>query len=189
MNRITSLLAALLLSGCTSASSIITGQTRPQYDQDKVVIYMAPPSVKYEVIGLVTSKASRGWSAQGHMDSAVRNLKEVAAELGANGIILGGTGTVSGPAMAIATSLRTAIIMPTDTPTVSGTAIWVEQDTESGRAAPNLPPVATADIKTHESSDKKADLYTELTKLDELHIKGILTDPEFEKQKQKLLKD
>jgi hypothetical protein len=33
----------------------------------------------------------------------------------------------------------------------------------------------------------KPDLYTELTKLDDLHKRGILTDAEFEQQKQKIL--
>ncbi len=36
-------------------------------------------------------------------------------------------------------------------------------------------------------TDKKADLYVELTKLEELRKKGILTDEEFQVQKRKLL--
>jgi hypothetical protein len=45
----------------------------------------------------------------------------------------------------------------------------------------------SADIRTREESDKKPDLYTELTKLDDLRKKGLITDAEFESQKQKLL--
>lgn len=44
--------------------------------------------------------------------------------------------------------------------------------------------VATRDSA---SQQKGTDLYTELTKLDELHKKGLLTDAEFEAEKKKLL--
>ena len=37
------------------------------------------------------------------------------------------------------------------------------------------------------SAPAKPDLYTELTKLDDLHKRGILTDAEFEQQKQRIL--
>jgi hypothetical protein len=45
----------------------------------------------------------------------------------------------------------------------------------------------SADIKTNEQSSKQADLYTEIMKLDDLRKKGLLTDAQFEVQKQKLL--
>lgn len=45
----------------------------------------------------------------------------------------------------------------------------------------------SADIHTKDTTEKKPDLYTELTKLDDLRKRGILTDAEFETQKQKLL--
>jgi hypothetical protein len=45
----------------------------------------------------------------------------------------------------------------------------------------------SADIRTKDETDKKLDLYTELTKLDDLRKKGLITDQEFESQKQKLL--
>ncbi len=43
-----------------------------------------------------------------------------------------------------------------------------------------------ADIKTRQSNDG-GDLYTELMKLDDLRKKGILSEPEFEAQKKRLL--
>jgi hypothetical protein len=45
----------------------------------------------------------------------------------------------------------------------------------------------SADIRTKDTTQKSADLYTELTKLDDLKKKGILTEAEFEREKQKLL--
>jgi hypothetical protein len=45
----------------------------------------------------------------------------------------------------------------------------------------------SADVRTKDDTDKKPDLYTELTKLDDLRKKGLITDAEFESEKQKLL--
>lgn len=44
-----------------------------------------------------------------------------------------------------------------------------------------------ADTRTKAETPKQPDLYTELMKLDELRKKGLITDAEFEAQKQKLL--
>jgi hypothetical protein len=46
-----------------------------------------------------------------------------------------------------------------------------------------------ANVHTKDDTEKAPDLYTELTKLDDLRKKGILTDAEFEAQKQKLLNE
>ncbi len=46
---------------------------------------------------------------------------------------------------------------------------------------------ADVDVHTKEESDKSPDLYTELTKLEDLRKKGILTEEEFQTQKKLLL--
>jgi hypothetical protein len=45
----------------------------------------------------------------------------------------------------------------------------------------------SADIRTKNESGKQANLYTEILKLDDLRKKGLITDAEYEVQKQKLL--
>jgi len=45
----------------------------------------------------------------------------------------------------------------------------------------------SADVRTKDDSEKKSDLYTEILKLDDLRKKGLITDAEFESQKQRLL--
>ena len=45
----------------------------------------------------------------------------------------------------------------------------------------------SADVRTKDDTAKQPDLYVELTKLDELRKKGILSDAEFEAEKKKLL--
>ena len=47
--------------------------------------------------------------------------------------------------------------------------------------------MVSADVRTKDQSNKQPDLYTEITKLDDLRKKGLITDAEFEQQKQKLL--
>ena len=45
------------------------------------------------------------------------------------------------------------------------------------------------DLKTTEQSEKTKDIYTELIKLDDLRKKGIITEEEFQTQKEKLLSE
>ncbi len=98
--------AVCLLAGCADNSAIITGQVRPATTPDKVQVYLQPPARKYDTIGLVTasSKGKLAVSRQKKTDVAMRILKEKAAEIGANGVILqsqgmnseGAVGTASG---------------------------------------------------------------------------------------------
>jgi len=46
----------------------------------------------------------------------------------------------------------------------------------------------SSDIRTTDTSEKKTDLYTEIMKLDDLRKKGLITDAEFEAQKQELFR-
>ena len=43
------------------------------------------------------------------------------------------------------------------------------------------------DIRTKDETERRPDLYTEIMKLDDLRKKGLISDAEFEAQKQKLL--
>ncbi len=45
----------------------------------------------------------------------------------------------------------------------------------------------SAEIRTKDETEKGSDLYTKLMKLDDLRKKGLITDAEFESEKQKLL--
>jgi len=108
-----------LLSGCSTGTHILTGPARPPIDEDQVVVYSVPPA-HYTVVGVVTAEAKGGWSKQGQMDSAVEELKAEAAKIGANGVILEGTGTSSRGGV-----VSGGLYMPESHPTVTGTAIWV----------------------------------------------------------------
>jgi hypothetical protein len=70
------------------------GQARPPISPDLVKIYYHPPESKYEEIALLdsSSKGGFGFTAQGKMDVVINRLKDDAAKLGANGILLQGVG-------------------------------------------------------------------------------------------------
>ncbi|HTT43806.1 MAG TPA: hypothetical protein VMG33_12100 [Steroidobacteraceae bacterium] len=85
------ILGALALSSCSTSSHVIVGQTRPPISPDAVRIYTQPPS-KYEQIATIdaSSAGSFAFTSQGNMDVAIARMKEEAAKVGANGVLLTG---------------------------------------------------------------------------------------------------
>jgi hypothetical protein len=79
------------LSACAT-SHVIVGHTRPPISPDQVQIYVHPPAAHYEEIALLdtSSKGSFAITAQGKTDKVIERLKDEAAKLGANGILLQG---------------------------------------------------------------------------------------------------
>ncbi len=86
-----SVLLTLILGGCASGSAIVTGVTRTPIAPEQVTVYLEPPT-DFEVIGLVNASSDAGWTEQGSMDYAIGELKQQAAKLGANGILLVSSG-------------------------------------------------------------------------------------------------
>jgi hypothetical protein len=81
---------ALALVGCTivDGSGVLTGIKRSPITAEKVRLYRAPPA-KFEEIGIVFASAGHDFrSNSGIMQTAVDRLKEEAAKLGANGVLL-----------------------------------------------------------------------------------------------------
>ncbi len=95
MKRLSALLLAILLAACTG-SHVITGTVRAPLDPSQVVIYTVPPP-KFEEIAIIdaSSQMSLAITEQGNMDVVMQRLKERAAALGANGVLLKGTGSTS----------------------------------------------------------------------------------------------
>ncbi len=120
------LIAILLLSSCASGSHILTGQKREPIKPSLVELYISPPQ-QYEVIGIVNASSDSGWTQQGDMDYAVSELKNQAAKLGANGIILGGTGESTSSSVGAYSSGAIYTVSST-AQTVSGTAVYVIQE-------------------------------------------------------------
>lgn len=83
------LVVLLVLSGCATSSSVVTGEQRAPIEPDEVTVYQTPPDAYEEVAILeANSKRSMEFTDQGKINAAIARLKEQAAKLGANGILL-----------------------------------------------------------------------------------------------------
>jgi hypothetical protein len=85
-------LAVILAAGCSATSHVMIGQARPPISPEEVQIYMQPPQAHYEQIARIdtSSRGSFAFTSQGKTDQVIKRLKEEAAKLGANGVLLEG---------------------------------------------------------------------------------------------------
>jgi len=87
-------LLVALVSACAGTSHVITGKPRAPIDPSQVTIYsVAPP--QYEEIAVIdaSSQMSFAFGDQNKMNAVMDRLKKEAASLGANGVLLQGTGS------------------------------------------------------------------------------------------------
>jgi len=91
MVRIAVAFTLALLCACASTTQVMVGTTRPAISADQVKVYPAPPP-KFEDIAILDASAKSvfGTGGQRSVDKVVARLKDQAAKLGANGLILEG---------------------------------------------------------------------------------------------------
>lgn len=77
-----------ILGGCATATVIPVGNTRQPIDPSQVRLYVNPPA-HYEVLGLINGNSNYEGSGQSAVADMVQKIKEQAAKLGANGVLLG----------------------------------------------------------------------------------------------------
>ena len=84
------LLSTILLAACAPSSHILTGTARAPISPADVKIYSTPPP-NFEEVALLdaSSKSAFGPGGQKSIDKVIERLKAQAAQLGANGVILG----------------------------------------------------------------------------------------------------
>ena len=119
------LIAMLFLAGCASGSSIVVGETKEAIDPSQVKLYLETPDI-YEVIGIVTASSDAGWTEQDSVDYAVEELKNQAANLGANGVLIESTGSQNSTVVG---GYGTGYLytIPVTAKSVTGKAIYVTQ--------------------------------------------------------------
>jgi len=102
-----SLMAAL--AGCASSQVAVVGRARPAISPDQVQIYLQPPASKYDEIANLSasSRGSLSITTAGRMDKVIQRLKNEAAKLGANGILLHGVGDQAGGSVGAGISTET----------------------------------------------------------------------------------
>lgn len=99
MNALVKIVAAILvatvsISGCTltRGSHLVIGSTRAPTNPADVRIYTELPA-NYEKIAMVSADSRNDFASQQNLsDHAIERLKEEAAKVGANGILLNGFG-------------------------------------------------------------------------------------------------
>ncbi len=121
----TVLATILFLAGCATGSSIIVGQVREAIDPEQVKLYLETPK-SFETIGIVTASSDAGWTEQDSVDYAVEELKNQAAKLGANGVLIESTGTQNS---SVVGGYGTGYLysIPVTAKSVTGKAIYVSQ--------------------------------------------------------------
>src|SRR5690349_4978740 len=89
-------LALALLCSCGSTRTIMVGQARPAIAPEAVRVYQTAPR-HFERIAIINSSSGPTWAftTRGQVDDAIAKLKEQAAKVGANGILLEYVGTSS----------------------------------------------------------------------------------------------
>ena len=96
MKRLTMAMLVLLLSGCAGTSTVMMGTARAPVDPAEVRLYRTPPPDSVEIARL-ESTSGIGFGTQGQTDAVIARLRREAAALGANGLLLLGTGTSRSP--------------------------------------------------------------------------------------------
>jgi hypothetical protein len=83
-------IAATLSLGACAASQVLIGKARAPILRDQVQLCLEPPRRAYQEIAIIDASSKYSWSfSAGAKDEVVvRRLKEAAAKLGANGILL-----------------------------------------------------------------------------------------------------
>ena len=133
--RCFALVLSLAVAGCASTSHIITGTPRDPVDPAQVTLYTSAPP-EYEEIAIVQASSSGSFvfGDQAKMDVVVQRLKEEAAALGANGVLLqdtqsqgggGGVGTGFGVSSGGGSYVSTGIYTSSSVRTGRGLAIYV----------------------------------------------------------------
>lgn len=83
--------AMLALGACATATVVPVGNARAPIDPSQVRVYAQPPA-HYEVLGILSGDSGIEGTSQNGVSDVVKKLKEQAAKLGANGVLLGKMG-------------------------------------------------------------------------------------------------
>jgi hypothetical protein len=89
-------ITVLLLGGCASSGHQLIGQARPAIPVEQVKVYQVMPR-RYEEIARLNATSAVGFGTQGQTNAAIERMRREAAKLGANGVLVLGTGTVGSP--------------------------------------------------------------------------------------------
>ena len=87
---------AAVLVGCATGSALVTGTARPPIEDFTTVTILTEMPEGAEQIAIVKATSAGGWTEQQKLDYAVEELKQQAAKVGANAIVITGRDTETG---------------------------------------------------------------------------------------------
>ena len=158
------ILVFLLATSCASPPVQMTS------DAERVLVSRTDPADNFELIGPITTQDGSGcgmYGRRGSYDNAVVALRVKAAQMGANYVAII---TITQPYLANQNCFANAYI-------ISGMAYRKVADAPS--------PIQIREVG---KSPVEGDLVEKLRKLDDLRRSGALTDEEFQRAKERLLK-
>lgn len=122
------LVTSFSMGGCATGSAIITGQQRPPISPDQVRIYSTPPQKPYEEIAIISANSywSWAWNEQAKMNTVAREIREKAAKLGANGVIVKSLGSEASGAATMNFGSGFYGTSMNNIKTIDGVAIYVQ---------------------------------------------------------------
>jgi hypothetical protein len=85
------LMVAMMLGACATATVVPVGNARAPIDPSQVRMYAQPPA-HYEVVGILSGNSNYEGAGQSGVNDVIKKLKEEAAKLGANGVLIGKMG-------------------------------------------------------------------------------------------------
>lgn len=129
---ILALSALALLGGCASTDKLMLGEARAPIDPSEVRIYRTPPAGAIDIAEIDASSAI-GFGTRGQDSAVMDRLRQEAAALGANGLLILGRGnsrspiglSVGGGSYGRNSALGVGIGIPTTQKQVTAVAIYV----------------------------------------------------------------
>lgn len=123
------------LGACSGPSHIMLGKSRPPTDPASVKVYAQPPA-RFEEIAIVEASGSAFTiGSQRRTDALVERLKEEAAKVGANGLLLREMGSEAPGSLGVGTGttigvggIGIGVSAPLSRKRGSATAIYVPED-------------------------------------------------------------
>ncbi len=123
------------LAACSGPSHVMLGKSRPPTDPASVQVYAQPPA-RFEEIAIVEASGSAFTvGAQRRTDALIERLKEEAAKVGANGLLLREMGSEAPGSLGVGTGttigvggIGIGVSAPLSRKRGSATAIFVPED-------------------------------------------------------------
>jgi len=86
---------AALLSACASGTTIVAGERRAATNPENIQVLLEEPA-QFELVAVLTATSRTGFSPQQSLDHALAEIRQRAAAVGANAVIIDSAGQGQG---------------------------------------------------------------------------------------------